>query len=63
MDLRRKKLEKASNVVITNLQDGDVLIYDTTTGKWINGAMSGGGGSSISVVANYSALPLSLIHI
>lgn len=62
MDLRRKKLEKASNVVITNLQDGDVLIYDTTTGKWINGAMSGGGGSSISVVANYSALPSASIN-
>lgn len=62
MDLRRKKLEKAANVVITNLQDGDVLIYDTTTSKWINGAMSGGGGSSISVVANYSALPSASIN-
>lgn len=63
MDLRRKKLEKAANVVITNLQDGDVLIYDTTTGKWINGAISGGGGSSISVVANYSALPSASINL
>lgn len=57
MDLRRKKLEKASNVVITNLQDSDVLIYDIATGKWINGPMSGGG-TSTTVVSNYSALPL-----
>jgi hypothetical protein len=57
MDLRRKKLEKASNVVITNLQDSDVLIYDIAIGKWINGPMSGGG-TSTTVVSNYSALPL-----
>ena len=34
---------------ISNPQDGQVLVYDGTAGKWVNGA--GGGGSSLMVEA------------
>lgn len=36
-------LEDLSDVVITNVQDGDVLTYDSGTGDWINEAAAGGG--------------------
>ena len=35
---------------ITNPQDGQVLIYDGTAGKWVNGA---GGGGTLNVTESY----------
>jgi hypothetical protein len=54
MDLRRKKLERASNVNFTNLSNGDVLVYNSFTNKWENALV---GGTVTVAVANYSSLP------
>lgn len=37
-------LDDINDVDITSAEDGDALIYDSTSGKWINGA--GGGGTT-----------------
>lgn len=35
------EVEELHNVVLTNKQDGDTIVWDTTTGKWINAAIVG----------------------
>lgn len=35
------EVEELHNVVLTNKQDGDAIVWDTTTGKWINAAIVG----------------------
>lgn len=30
-------LDKLSDVTLTNPQDGDLLVYDSGSGKWVNG--------------------------
>jgi hypothetical protein len=40
------ELADISDVALTDLADGDALIYDEATDKWINGAGGGGGGAS-----------------
>ena len=39
-------LNSLSNVVVTSPTDGQAIVWDTTTSKWINETVSGGGGSS-----------------
>jgi len=38
-------LADLNNVVLTSVQDGDVLTYDNGSGNWINTAPGGGGGA------------------
>ena len=37
------ELEELHNLVLTNVQDGDAIVWDSTTNKWINSYVSGGG--------------------
>jgi len=37
------ELEELHNLVLTDVQDGDAVVWDSTTGKWINSAVSSGG--------------------
>lgn len=49
-----------NDVNITDPQDGNALVYDAATSKWINGAGGGGGGDNISFVTKTeSALVIS----
>lgn len=40
-----KFLRQLRDVLITNVQDEDVLSYDSGSGKWVNAAGGGGGGA------------------
>jgi hypothetical protein len=40
-------LDDADDVVITSVQDGDVVTWDSGTSKWVNEAPSGGGGGAV----------------
>lgn len=44
---------------ISNPQDGQVVVYDGTAGKWINGAASGGGVVTVGSI-NLTAMTVSL---
>ena len=39
------ELEELHNLVLTDVQDGDVVTWDSTTSKWINSPQTGGSGS------------------
>lgn len=39
-----------TDVDISNPSDGQTLVYDATSGKWVNGSGGGGGGSGVLVV-------------
>lgn len=43
-------LSDLTDVDLTNLADGDTLVYDEQNQKWVNGAGGGGGGSSITAL-------------
>ena len=40
-------LLNGSNATITNLQDGEHMIWDQSAGKWVNSATAGGGGGGM----------------
>lgn len=42
--MSRIKLKQISDVSLSNVQDGDVLQYNSSTNKFENGVVSGGGG-------------------
>ncbi len=37
------ELEELHNLVLTDVQDGDAVVWDSSTGKWINSAVSSSG--------------------
>lgn len=37
-------VSELSDVAISSLTDGDALVYDNSIGRWVNGAVAGGGG-------------------
>ena len=39
-----------SDVVLTNLTNGQALVYDSTTSKWINTTIQGGGGGTVTSI-------------
>jgi hypothetical protein len=45
-----QKTDAALTPTITEPSDGDVIKYDATTGKWVNGEGGGSGGGGILVV-------------
>lgn len=42
-------LLNGSNATITNLQDGEHMVWDQSAGTWVNSATAGGGGGMIGV--------------
>lgn len=42
--LGQHSIDALGDVVITNPQDGEVVMYDTATGKWINNSVEAGAG-------------------
>lgn len=42
-------LLNGSNATVSNLQTGDVIAWDQSTGTWVNSATAGGGGGMIGV--------------
>ena len=40
-------LLNGSNATITNLQDGEQMVWDQNAGKWVNSATAGGGGGGM----------------
>lgn len=43
--LHKHNLSALNDVNLTSVSDGQALLYNTATSKWINGTVSGGGGS------------------
>jgi hypothetical protein len=51
-------LNSLSNVVITGTPtDGQAIVWDTTTSKWVNETVSGGGGNTVTVSATAPTSP------
>jgi hypothetical protein len=52
-------LDSLSNVVITGTPtDGQAIVWDTTTSKWINETVTGGSGSTVTVSATAPTSPV-----
>lgn len=56
--LDNHSVDKLDDVTITDLDDGQVLKYDSQIGKFVNADESGGGGSGTNVVANPTGTPI-----
>lgn len=50
--MSRIKLKQISDVSLSSVQNGDVLKYNSSTSKFENGVVSGGGGSEGRIVNN-----------
>jgi hypothetical protein len=50
--MSRIRLQQISNVSLSNVQNGDVLKYNSSTSKFENGVVSGGGSSEGRIVNN-----------
>jgi len=46
IDNHNHTLDSLSNITITDIEDGQSLVWDTDTNKWINTTISGGSGSN-----------------
>lgn len=45
-------LLNGTNATLTSIQDGDTISWDATAAKWVNGAPTGGGGTTVDL-SNY----------
>ena len=45
-----------SDVVLTNLTNGQALVYDSATSKWVNTTIQGGGGGTVTSIATGTGL-------
>jgi len=53
-------LEDLSDVVITSVSNGDILTYDSATGKWVNTTPEAA--ASISFTGSYSGTTWNVVH-
>jgi hypothetical protein len=51
-------LDSLSNVEISSLSDGDSIVWNSASSKWINQIIEGGGGSSVTISSSAPASPL-----
>jgi hypothetical protein len=51
-------LDSLSNVEISSLSNGDSIVWNSASSKWINQIIEGGGGSSVTISSSAPASPL-----